>query len=436
MTAGEIVDFWGMVILRLLIFSALVSGSKAVVKRDMSQALNPQTTDPPNFNFAQDGVVELTDKNFQAEVLRSNYTWLVDFDWPGPSCPWCQEFAEIVKNIAQGLMGTPTRIGVVNCRSAEGKKLANRFAITMYPSILIFGKDKAHPLDYKGSKSIDELMETVLHHNSKPYPAAGQCGKDSKENLKSDVYELTDYNFEEAVLHCDEMWVVNFYSAWAKLCMKFFPVFQKAAAELKGRGVKFGGYDLSADSQFQEKYNITKVCTVKMFPAGSKHDIKPVDYNRGQHGVQFDANLIPWVKEHLTDLTSAEEVHELTSFNVLESTCSGKVGRSCIVLVVPEASKCSTVCKPLIGLLNRLSEKYKTENLGWLLVHAGAEFGFEKKFGLSKIPVAMALNLMHKEYTTTSGLLTESKLQEFVQFYSDGRLPLKPIPASALPHGH
>lgn len=59
------------------------------------------------------------------------------------------------------------------------------------------------------------------------------------------------------MLHCDEMWVVNFYSAWAKLCMKFFPVFQKAAAELKGRGVKFGGYDLSADSQFQEKYNVS-----------------------------------------------------------------------------------------------------------------------------------------------------------------------------------
>lgn len=71
------------------------------------------------------------------------------------------------------------------------------------------------------------------------------------------MYELTDYNFEEAVLHCDEMWVVNFYSAWAKLCVKFFPVFQKAATELKGRGVKFGGYDLSAEEQFQQKYNVS-----------------------------------------------------------------------------------------------------------------------------------------------------------------------------------
>src|SRR6218665_2359113 len=80
-----VLDLWATVIVCFLILGVFVSSSKAVVKRDISQAMNPTETDSPNFNFAEDGTQELTDKNFQAEVLRSNFTWLVDFDWPGPT---------------------------------------------------------------------------------------------------------------------------------------------------------------------------------------------------------------------------------------------------------------------------------------------------------------------------------------------------------------
>jgi hypothetical protein len=304
----------------------------------------------------------------------------------------------------------------------------------MYPSIYIFGKDKSHPLNYKGPRSVDELMETILHQSSKPYPAAGPCGSETKEYPKSNVYELSDSNFEEAVLQCDDfIWMVNFYAATTKISVKFSAVYQKAATELKGRPVKFGAYDLSADELFQNKYDVTKVCTVKMFPAGSKEGVQPVDFNNGKHGVQFDTTLVQWVKDHITDTTTAEEVVELKSYKDLKTTCGGRPGRACIVLVLPEASKCTSACKKEnLGLLNRLSEKYKTENWGWITLHAGPETQFDTKFGLSKTPVAVGLDLTTKEYATSSGLLTESKFQEFLQFYSDGRIPLKPIPAPAL----
>ncbi len=83
--------------------------------------------------MAGDGVLELTDDNFEAEVLKSDKPVLVDFwaEW----CQPCRMLAPTIDELAREFNGK-VKIGKVDTDS--NRDVSVKFGISAIPTILLF----------------------------------------------------------------------------------------------------------------------------------------------------------------------------------------------------------------------------------------------------------------------------------------------------------
>ena len=108
-----------------------------------------------NRKEAEMTVAHVTDKNFEAEVLKSNLPVLVDFwaEWCGP----CRMISPIVEEIAKDLQG---KLKVAKVNVDEAQELAAQFNIMSIPTLLIF--KKGQPVEQMvGAMSKDQLLTRI-----------------------------------------------------------------------------------------------------------------------------------------------------------------------------------------------------------------------------------------------------------------------------------
>ncbi len=99
--------------------------------------------------------IEITDKNFEAEILNSSIPALVDFwaSWCGP----CKMIAPVIEEIAAEY-SSRLKVGKVN--TDENPNLCARFTIISIPTLMIF-KDKKAVQTLVGFRSKAELKKTI-----------------------------------------------------------------------------------------------------------------------------------------------------------------------------------------------------------------------------------------------------------------------------------
>lgn len=99
--------------------------------------------------------LQITSKNFEAEVLHSEIPVLLDFwaSWCGP----CRMLAPIIAEIAEEMDGK-VKVGKINV-DEEGA-LASSFGIMSIPTVMVFknGKPTATSVGYKPKEALLALL--------------------------------------------------------------------------------------------------------------------------------------------------------------------------------------------------------------------------------------------------------------------------------------
>ncbi|KXB05133.1 thioredoxin [candidate division MSBL1 archaeon SCGC-AAA261O19] len=103
--------------------------------------------------------MELTDKNFEEEVLKSELPVFVDF-W-GSWCPPCKMTEPIVSELEKEYDGK-VKIGKLNIDKYPS--VASRYAISGVPTFITIknGKEVAREIGAKSKKQLRELIESAL----------------------------------------------------------------------------------------------------------------------------------------------------------------------------------------------------------------------------------------------------------------------------------
>ena len=100
-------------------------------------------------------ITELTEDNFQAEVLQSSQPVLVDF-W-APWCGPCLRVAPLVEQLAAENAGT-ARFGKVNVDSNQS--LAASYGVSSIPTLIVF-KDGQVANSFVGLQPKDRLQQAL-----------------------------------------------------------------------------------------------------------------------------------------------------------------------------------------------------------------------------------------------------------------------------------
>ena len=85
----------------------------------------------------------------------------------------------------------------------------------------------------------------------------------------SDVFQVTDENFDSEIINSDIPAMVDFWAAWCGPCRMVGPVVEELAKEYEGK-VKVGKLDIDQNRETATKYQVMSVPTVIVFQKGKE----------------------------------------------------------------------------------------------------------------------------------------------------------------------
>lgn len=104
-------------------------------------------------------ISNITDKNFQAQVLKSDKPVLLDFfaDWCGP----CQMAAPIIEQLSEEYAD---KLSVGKLNVDDNNQTASQFGVMSIPTIILFkgGKEVDRKIGFAGRTGYEEMIKKVL----------------------------------------------------------------------------------------------------------------------------------------------------------------------------------------------------------------------------------------------------------------------------------
>jgi len=368
---------------------------------------------------SSDDVVELTDSNFDRQVVQSDNIWVVEFF--APWCGHCKNLAPEFKKTAKALKGV-ARVGAINCD--DHKSICGQYSVRGFPTIKVFGAQKT-PSDYNGQRTASAIVDFALSEAKtkvKNILNGGGSSSSGGSGNSNDVVELTDSNFDKLVLESDDVWLVEFFAPWCGHCKTLAPHWQQAAKELKGK-VKLGAVDATVNQVKASQYGIQGYPTIKFFPGGKKDSHSVSDYDGGRTA----NDIVQWATNKYADSVPAPDIIEVTSKNIY-SSCTEKP--LCVISFLPNILDCDSGCRnTYLRILKDLGDKNKQKLWGWIWAEANAQDELESSLEVGGFgyPAMAVLNQKKGIYSVLKGSFTVEGISSYLRDISYGRGPTNKV---------
>jgi len=365
-------------------------------------------------------VVELTEKNFAANVIGSDHVWVVEFF--APWCGHCKHFAPEYSRAAKNLHGI-VHVGAVNCDNE--KQLCGAFGIQGFPTVKIFpwstvpspngepGQVTKEPVDYNGQRSASSLARAAI------------------DMIPNFVHKV-DAKAEEKFLGNSLGKVLLFTDK------KSVPTLFKALA-LEYRNRLHFGCIKSSEKELVEKYKVEKFPTVLVLPKGEETQVAfdgkvgfdplntflkkyapPARNMRGAEESQEESNFGPAKpidpKEY--------ELKRITNADEWKENCVDRSGMCAVAILDPYNYPDDLPRQE--ELLKQLAEQYLGKlHLMWFA--AREQPSFCEAFGISNFPALVLVNPSRNDkhktrFSLFRGAFDDESLSDyFDRFLSGGR---------------
>jgi protein disulfide-isomerase A6 len=321
--------------------------------------------------------------------------------------------------------------------ATEEKELEAKYQVQFFPTILIFGDNKAKPEKYEGGRTADAIVDGALKVVRDTVKLRLTCkqqsrkaqsnGEDSsnKKQVPNDVIILTDDNFENDVLESTEPWLIEFFAPWCGHCKSLAPEWARAATELKGT-MKLGAVDATEHKQLASKYGIQGFPTIKFFPPGEKST--PIDYD----GPRTASGIETWCLSKLDEYGIAPEVLEAISETAFTEQCYSK--KVCVVAVLPHLFDGGASARQgYISIVQEVAKALRSKPLAFVWVQGTVQENLEQTFqvGGAGYPALVAISESKMRYSVHRRAFTTDHITTFLRDVLVGKE--KTVPFKALP---
>ncbi|KAF1773915.1 Thioredoxin, conserved site [Phytophthora cactorum] len=371
---------------------------------------------------SEDSVKMLDPESFREQVQQDSGVWLVEFY--APWCGHCKELVPEYQKAAKALEGV-VNVAAIDCQ--EHEEFVNEFEVRGFPTIKIFGENKAKPLSFDGERTAKGLVDAALTASvewsrrvcrtaRRKEAQAQAAAQEEVAQRKSSVITLTDDTFDEMVLNSGDVWLVEFYAPWCGHCKALAPEWEQAASDLKG-SVKVAALESTANELKASEYGIQGFPTIKVFGPNAMGPNDAEDYQ----GERTASAITEFGLAALDALGGGLRIKELVSADAVTDFCEGK--SSCVISVLPHITEGGKSARE--GYINTLEEaaklvRGKPFKFGWM--QGGDQLDFENRFELTfGYPSLVAINLDRKRYVVQRGAFTAEAIAEFLQGVIQGR---------------